>query len=255
MRVIILEDEAGAAQNLLDLLKELDSYVEVVAVLESVSGTLNWLENNPAPELGYFDIRLADGESFELFELVSITFPVIFITAYDEYALKAFKVNSIDYLLKPVDIESLKMALHKYQNLYSRNGPYQPESMRNTLKDIRLSEGKVYKKGFLVYVRDQIIPLAADQIAYFYLDHEATHCLTWDKKRYVMDQSLDKIGSQLDPGDFYRANRQYLVARQAIQSVAQHFNRKLKLNLSPIPAKEVLISKTKAAAFKEWLEA
>jgi len=255
MRVIILEDESGAAQNLLDLLKEVDPEVEVMSVLESVREALHWMENNPEPDLGLFDIRLADGESFEIFEQRSIPFPVIFTTAYDEYALKAFKVNSIDYLLKPVDKVSLEAALKKYRSLYDRKDIYDRDGMQKIIRDVRLREGTGYKKSFLVYVKDQIIPLAVDQIAYFFLDHEVVFCMTRDQKKYVMDQSLDKIGSQLDPGDFYRANRQYLVSRQAIISVAQHFKRKLKLHLLPTPEEEVLISKTKAAAFKGWLEA
>jgi two-component system LytT family response regulator len=255
MKAIILEDEAGAAQNLLDLLKEADPHVEVMSVLESVREALDWMDNNPEPDLGFFDIRLADGESFEIFEQRIVPFPVIFTTAYDEYALKAFKVNSIDYLLKPLDKGDLEAALNKYQSLYERNDLYKRQGMQKIIRDIRRGEGSGYKKSILVYVRDRIIPLPVDQIAYFYLDHKLVYCMTREQERYVMDQPLDKIGSQLDPGAFFRANRQYLVSRQAILSVSQHLNRKLKLNLSPAPENEVLISKTKGGEFKRWLEA
>jgi len=254
MRVLILEDETGAAQNLLDLLKEVDPLVEVLAVLESVSETVQWLKNQRAPELGFFDIRLADGESFEVFEKFPVTFPVIFTTAYDEYALQAFKVNSIDYLLKPVDKEALANALNKYRSIYQREDSYDAETVQSTIRDVRLHEGKPYKKSFLVYVKDQIIPVSVDRIAYFFLENELVYCRTYDNRKFILDQTLDKIGSQLNPNDFYRANRQYLVSRRAIQSAAQHFNRKLKLQLSPLPEEEVFISKTKAPAFKEWLE-
>ena len=254
MKVLILEDERGAAQNLLDLLKEVNPLVEVLAVLESVSETVHWLENQRAPELGFFDIRLADGESFEVFEKFPVKFPVIFTTAYDEYALQAFKVNSIDYLLKPVNKEALANALNKYKSIYQREDSYDAETVQSTIRDVRLHEGKPFKKSFLVYVKDQIIPVSVDQIAYFFLENELVYCRTYDNRKFIMDQTLDKIGSQLYPNDFYRANRQYLVSRQAIQSAAQHFNRKLKLQLTPHPDNEVFISKTKASAFKEWLE-
>lgn len=254
MKVLILEDEPGAAQNLLDLLKEVDPLVEVLAVLESVSETVQWLKSQTAPELGFFDIRLADGESFEVFEKFPVTFPVIFTTAYDEYALQAFKVNSIDYLLKPVDKEALANALNKYRSIYQRENSYNAESVQSTIREVRLHERKPYKKSFLVYVKDQIIPVSVDQIAYFFLDHELVYCRTYDNKKYILDQALDKIGAQLNPNNFFRANRQYLVSRQAIQSAAQHFNRKLKLQLTPDSEEDVFISKTKAAGFKEWLE-
>ncbi len=254
MKVLILEDEPGAAQNLLDLIHEVDEYIEVMAILESVKETLTWLGKHPAPDLGFFDIRLADGLSFEVFEKASVDFPVIFTTAFDEYALQAFKVNSIDYLLKPVDKVALRTALDKYRSIYQREDSFDSESVRRSIQDVRLHEEKQYKKSFLVYVKDQIIPVSVDQIAYFFLENELVYCRTHDNRKFILDQALDKIGSQLNPNDFYRSNRQYLVSRQAIQSVVQHFNRKLKLRLTPEPEQEVFISKTKAAAFKGWLE-
>jgi len=253
MKVLILEDEPGAAQNLLDLIHEADETMQVLAILESVKDAVAWVGNNPAPHLGFFDIRLADGLSFEVFEKVSIEFPVIFTTAYDEYALQAFKVNSIDYLLKPVDKEALGAAMDKYSSIYQREDSFDSERVRNTIRDVRLHEEKRYKKSFLVYVKDQIIPVAVDQLAYFYLKNEMVYCITKDQRKYLMDQPLDKIGAQLDPEDFFRANRQYIISRNAIQSAVQHFNRKLKLRISPSPEEEVFISKTKAGHFKEWL--
>jgi DNA-binding LytR/AlgR family response regulator len=254
MKVLILEDEPGAAQNLLDLIHEVDEYIEVMAILESVKETLTWLGKHPAPDLGFFDIRLADGLSFEVFEKASVDFPVIFTTAFDEYALQAFKVNSIDYLLKPVDKAALRTALDKYRSIYQREDSFDSESVQKSIRDVRLHEDKRYKKSFLVYLKDQIIPVSVDQIAYFFLENELVYCRTHDNRKFILDQALDKIGSQLNPNDFYRSNRQYLVSRQAIQSVVQHFNRKLKLRLTPEPEQEVFISKTKAAAFKGWLE-
>ena len=254
MKVLILEDEQGAAQNLLDLIHEVDESLEVLAILESVKEAVAWVGKQNTPDLGFFDIRLADGLSFEIFEKVSIDFPVIFTTAYDEYALQAFKVNTIDYLLKPVDKDALKGALDKYSSIYQRENPFDPERIRNSIMDVRLHEERKYKKSFLVYVKDQIIPIPVDRIAYFFLAHERVYCRTHDNRKFILDQALDKIGAQLNSDDFYRVNRQYIVSRLAIQSAVQHLNRKLKLKLNPQPEKEVFISKTKAAAFKEWLE-
>ena len=254
MRVLILEDEPGAAQNLLDLIHEVDETMEVLAILESVKEAVAWVGKQNAPDLGFFDIRLADGLSFEVFERASVDFPVIFTTAYDEYALQAFKVNSIDYLLKPVDKEALGNALNKYSSIYQREDSYDSEGVRSTIRDVRQYEPKRYKKSFLVYIKDQIIPISVEQIAYFLLENELVYCRTYDNKKFILDQALDKIAAQLDPNNFYRANRQYLVSRQAIQSVVQHFNRKLKLRLNPKSEEEVFISKTKAASFKGWLE-
>jgi len=253
MKVLILEDEPGAAQNLLDLIHEVDGSLEVLAILESVKEAVDWVGKHPAPDLGFFDIRLADGLSFEVFEKASVEFPVIFITAYDEYALKAFKVNSIDYLLKPVDKAALETALDKYRSIYQREDSFDSESVRKSIRDVRSHEEKRYKRSFLVYVKDQIIPVSVDQVAYFFLENELVYCRTHDNRKFILDQALDKIAAQLDPNIFYRANRQYLVSRQAIQSAVQHFNRKLKLVLSPAPEEEVIISKSKAAGFKEWL--
>jgi DNA-binding LytR/AlgR family response regulator len=254
MRVVILEDEAGAARNLLDILREIDPGIEVMAILESVREAVSWFDQHPTPDLGFFDIRLADGESFEVFEKVRVEFPVVFTTAYDEYALAAFKVNSIDYLLKPVGEKELRTALEKYINLYGRGQTFDPESIRSTLRDVRQQEEKQYKKNFLVYVQDQIIPVAMDQIAYFFIDNERVRCMTHQHKKYLMDQTLDKIGAQVDPNYFFRANRQFIISRKSVLSAAQHFHRKLKLRLSPPADAEVLISKTKAAQFKAWLE-
>jgi len=253
MKVLILEDEPGAAQNLLDLIHEVDEYIEVMAILESVKETVSWLRKHPVPDLGFFDIRLADGLSFEVFEKASVDFPVIFTTAFDEYALQAFKVNSIDYLLKPVDKVVLRTALDKYRSIYQREDSFDSESVRKSIRDVRLHEEKRYKKSFLAYVKDQIIPVSVEQIAYFFLENELVYCKTYDNRKFILDLALDKITAQLDPNNFYRANRQYLVSRQAIQSAAQHFNRKLKLRLTPEPEQEVFISKTKAGLFKEWL--
>lgn len=253
MNVIIIEDESGVAQNLVDILGEIDPGIQVLEIIESVKDAITWLGENPDPELGFFDIRLADGDSFEIFEKMEVNFPIIFTTAYDEYAIKAFKVNSIDYLLKPIDKKSLAAALDKYEAFYKRDATFDNTILLKAIEQLRLADEKKFRKSFLVYIRDQIVPISVQDIAYFYLENEAVYCVTFNNEKFVIDQTLDRISSQTDPEVFYRANRQYIISRNAVKSVSQHFNRKLKLQLSPSPKEDVFISKTKVTEFKEWL--
>ncbi len=254
MNVIIIEDESGVAQNLVDILGEIEPGIRVLGIIESVKDAVTWLRENPDPELGFFDIRLADGDSFEIFEKVEVNFPVIFTTAYDEYAIKAFKVNSIDYLLKPIDKKSLIAALNKYEAFYKKDTIVDNTLLLKAIEQLRLKDEKKFKKSFLVYIRDQILPVSVEDIAYFFLENEVVYCVTFKDKKFVIDQTLDRISSQTDPESFFRANRQYIVSRKTVKSADQHFNRKLKLNLSPSPNEDVFISKTKVTEFKEWLE-
>ncbi|MFY0591933.1 LytR/AlgR family response regulator transcription factor [Roseivirga sp.] len=253
MRVLIVEDEQGGAQNLCDLLLSLNKEIEVLAIVESVRETIDWVASNPKPDLGFFDIRLADGDSFEIFEQTEIHFPIIFTSAYDEYALKAFKVNSVDYLVKPIEKKALAAALDKYAIFYA-NKTSTYSQLLSTINELRRTETKQYKKSLLVYYRDQIIPLLLSDIAYFQLENEMVYCVTHNDQRYQIDQTLEKISNQIDPQEFFRANRQFIISRTSVQSASQHFNRKLKIKLSPIPNEELIISKSKAIPFKTWLE-
>lgn len=253
MRVLIIEDEYGVAKNLCDILQEIEPDIEILTILESIKDTLDWVKSNPKPDLGFFDIRIADGDSFEIFEKTAINFPVIFTTAYDEYAIKAFKVNSIDYLMKPIDKDSLLTALNKYKALYKRNNIIDNENLLNIIKELRLGEQKKHKKSFLVYIRDKIIPITVEDIAFFYLEDNLVYCITHKNDKYIIDQPLDKIIVQLNPEDFYRANRQFIVSRKSIKSAFAFFQRKLKLELKPVTIKEIIISKPKVSEFKKWL--
>lgn len=254
MKVLIIEDESGVAQNLCDILKELEPGIEILAVLETVKETVEWINNNPAPDLGFFDIRIADGDSFEIFEQTQINFPIIFTTAYDEYALKAFKVNSVDYLLKPIDKEALSQSLKKYKSIYEQRTDLEQSSLLEMIREMRSVKQKPFKKNLLVYFKDKILPVAVEQIAYFQLEHDLVFCITFERERYSLDQSLDKLESILNPEEFFRANRQFLVSRKAVTAASQHFHRKLLLDLKPSPGTDVFISKTKAVNFKKWLE-
>ena len=177
MKVLIIEDENNVAQNLCDILLEVDPSIAVLAILESVEEALAWLSKNPKPDLGFFDIRLADGDSFEIFEQTEIHFPIIFTSAYDEYALKAFKVNSVDYLVKPIVHNDLVNALAKYNSIYANNGPDYAQLL-STIADMRQAEEKQYKKNLLVYFKDQILPISLDDVAYFMLENEMVYLIT-----------------------------------------------------------------------------
>lgn len=254
MKVLIVEDEQGVAQDLCDILLEIEPNIEIVSILESVQGAVQWINTHPKPDLGFFDIRIADGESFDIFERSKVDFPIVFTTAYDEYALKAFKVNSVDYLLKPIDQHALARAIEKYKHIYSNASPLVQEDLLQVIQELRLAQPKKFRKSFLVYIKDKIFPISTDRIAYFFLDNEAIFCVTHQNEKYLIDQALDKIEGQINPEHFFRANRQYIVSRLSIKSAAQHFHRKLKLELSPSTKEIVLISKTKVGAFKKWLE-
>jgi len=254
IKVLIIEDESGVAKNLQDLLMEIEEDIEILTVLESVRDAVFWLENNPTPDLGFVDIRLSDGDSFEIFEKTRVDFPVIFTTAYDEYALRAFKVNSIDYLLKPVDKEALTASVQKFLDIFKQNVPQYEEMLRNALEELKIRGTKKYKRNFLVYIKDQILPVAVETIAYFLLENSIVYCITIQNERYTIDQSLDSLITQLNPAHFFRANRQCIVSRKSVKSASQFFSRKLKLSLSPSPLYDVIISKPRAPEFKEWLE-
>jgi two-component system response regulator LytT len=254
VKVLIVEDEPGVAQNLCDLLEEVEPGIEILSIEESVDETVNWIKTHSKPDLGFFDIRLADGNSFEIFEKTNVEFPVIFTTAYDEFALKAFKVNSIDYLLKPIDKKEVRFALEKYRKLYSASNVMDTDKLLAVMKTFQEGRGEKFKKNLLVYQGDRIIPVDIQGIAYFQLREEGVIGITLDHKRLHIEQSLEKIMGQLSPMDFFRANRQFIVSRQAVQGASQHFNRKLKLNLQPSPGEEVLVSKSRITDFKKWLE-
>lgn len=250
MKVLIVEDEYGAAHNLSDLISIVDSEIEILAILETVSDAVEWIANNEKPDLGFFDIRLADGDSFDIFTKINVSFPVIFTTGYDEYALKAFKVNSIDYILKPVGKKELENALNKYHDIYCDRGNNDVLMMIKQLQEFQM---KKHRKSLLVYVKDKIIPISIDDIAYFYLDNELVYCVKFDGREVMIDKSLEKIWTGLDSENFFRVNRQFVVSRKAVVSAIVYYNRKLKLEIKPAFRSDILISKLKVTEFKNWL--
>ncbi|MDR2814068.1 MAG: LytTR family DNA-binding domain-containing protein [Prevotellaceae bacterium] len=251
MKAVIIEDEEVAAQALALLLEELYPDITVLATLQSVEDSVEWLRTHAAPDLLFMDIHLSDDSSFSIFDKVAVTCPVIFTTAYDKYALRAFEVNSIDYLLKPVHQDNLQHAIEKYRRLSAAKG-IDSGVIASLLETIR-REKAVYKSYLLVSNRDKLIPLAVKDIAYIHVDVKVVIAVTFDNRNHYLSQPLDELMEQLSPQAFYRANRQYIVARSAVKDVSAWFGSKLAVNLTVSAPEKIYVSKARAKNFKEWL--
>ena len=249
MKALIIEDEVLAAQSLQKLVKDVSPDTEVIGVLQSIEESVAWFNENAMPDLVFMDIHLADGSAFAIFERTQITCPIIFTTAYDEYALKAFEVSSIDYLLKPINRNDLTRAMTKFNALVGQKANNH-EAIDALLQQIGMQ--KHYKTCFLVPQRDKLIPLPTSNIAYIYIDDKLVKTITLDGNVYYMSQTLDEIMSQLNPDDFFRANRQFIVSRKAIKDMTIWFGNKLSLNMLVTVPEKIIISKAKVAEFKEW---
>ena len=248
MRAIIIEDEILAVNHLQSLLNEIGG-IQVIAVLDSITSTVEWFQASPHPDLVFMDIHLADGSAFKIFEYINITSPIIFTTAYDEYAIKAFKVNSIDYLLKPITIIALEKAFDKLKRL--TGVPALPAEIHQLIAS--LTKDKTYKTHFLMPVKGcKLIPLLAQDIAYVLIEDGLVKAKTTDGKSYIFDHTLDELSGMLNPSDFFRANRQFIISRNSIKEVDFYFNNRLSINLKvPVPEK-ILISKVRVSEFREW---
>lgn len=248
MKALIIEDEVVAARSLQKLLEEVSPDVEVLAVLETIEDSVKWLAHNPMPDLLFMDIHLADGSSFTIFEQVSITCPVVFTTAYDEYALQAFEVNSIDYLLKPISKEAMERAIQKYHTLSEKRvNSDQIDKLMSYL-----GGKKKYKSCFLLPERDKLIPLPVSNIVYIYIDAKTVKIITNNGKVFYMNHTLDDMMADLDPDMFFRANRQFIVSRQSIKDVSIWFGNKLAINLTVETPEKIIVSKARVAEFKAW---
>ncbi|WP_299121298.1 LytTR family DNA-binding domain-containing protein [uncultured Tenacibaculum sp.] len=250
MNVLIIEDEQAAAENLKYLLKEIDPLITVETVIDTVVDAVDFFNKEHSIALAFFDIHLADGISFEIFEKVQVNVPIIFTTAFDEYAIKAFKVNSVDYLLKPIDEEELKDAIDKYKS--TRQASPINEQFQQMLQLIK-SEKKSYKNTYLVQQRDTLIPLNVNDVAYFTIDDSIVKAVVKDNKSFIIDKKLEDIETELNPALFFRANRQFIVNRNAIENLQLYFNGKLILNVNPKPQEQIVVSKAKAPQLKNWM--
>lgn len=250
MKVLIIEDETAAARNLQSMLESIEPEIQVVGITESIIDTLDWFAENPMPDIVFMDIHIADGESFRIFDSVDISAPIIFTTAYDQYALEAFKVNSIDYLLKPLKEEDLQRAMDKWRRItHTERNEY-----RHRI-DTMISEQHQRSDMFLVHVKDKIVPLQAADIAYFYTSNERVSAHLLDGTSLPMDKTLEALQSSLSEHDFFRANRQFIVARKAVKDISVWFGSRLSLNLTVEIPERIVISKARVPEFKRWLTA
>ena len=251
MNVLIIEDETAAAVNLQAILRSIVPDCTVLDVLESIEESVEFFsdKNSPVPDLVFMDIHLADGESFRIFDSVEITAPIIFTTAYDEYALRAFKVNSIDYILKPIKSDDLSHAIDKFTRLSGmERNDY--KSRVNTMIE---SSKRDSQRVFLVHYKDKIIPLSIDDIAFFYTSNEKVGAHTFTGEHYIIDRTLETLQSTLPEDEFFRANRQFIVARKAVKDIAIWFGSRLSLNLTLPTPEKIIISKARVPEFKQWL--
>jgi two-component system LytT family response regulator len=248
MKALIIEDEKPAARHLVSVLKEIGN-IEVIDIKDSIKTSVHWFETNEQPDLVFMDIHIADGTAFKIFEDVEISCPIIFTTAYDEYAIKAFKVNSIDYLLKPITKEAVEKSLAKMNTLTSKSGAQLDiQQLINSLK-----QEKTYKTHFLVAVKgNKMIPLLTRESACFYIDSGKVVAKTFDEKTFNLDFNLDELASKLNPEEFFRANRQFIISKNAVKDVDLWFNNRLSINLKVAVPEKILVSRTRITEFREW---
>ena len=258
MKVLIIEDEELAVKKLQKTLASVDSTAEVVGVADSIRSSVSWLQQNPSPDLILMDIELADGQSFEIFDKVDVKSTVIFTTSYDEYALKAFKVNSIDYLLKPIQKEDLQAALEKLKGLKSLYGNTTASTpslnVDNLVKELQQKlQPKEYRKRFLVKHAQKLVSVDVEEIAYFYSDGRLNFFKTTDNRKFVVDYTMDDLEDMLDPNQFFRISRAFYVAVNSIDQIHDYFGNRLLLNLRPAVDKEAIVSREKVTDFKKWM--
>lgn len=248
MRVLIFEDEALTAERLTRLLYKYDSSIEIIEIIESVKYGIEWFRNNPQPDLIFMDIQLTDGACFEIFEQIKVEAPIIFTTAYDQYAIQAFKVNSVDYLLKPIDYKDLQSAITKFEKLSVKS-----DTEKMIYHELIQQITKSYKQRFLVKVGEQLKYVSANEVAYF--THEEGLVFAYSHaKRYALDQSIEQIEKLVDPDDFFRINRKMIVSLSSINQIHRYFNSRLKLKVKPDMEEDVIVSRDRVVDFKNWID-
>jgi two-component system response regulator LytT len=259
MRILIVEDEELAVKKLQKTLAAVDANASVIGVTDSIKATVDWLQTNQQPDLILMDIELADGQSFEVFNLTEVKSPVIFTTSYDEYALKAFKVNSVDYLLKPVQKEELQAALQKYKNLHAtakaNDGNGKSDiNLESLVRELQQKlQPKEFRKRFLVKHAQKLVSVEIEEIAYFYSDGRLNFFKTSDNKKYVVDYTMDELEDMLDPEKYFRISRSFYVSVSSIDKIDDYFGNRLILQLKPSVDKEALVSREKVTEFKKWM--
>ena len=252
MKVILIEDEPQAAEWLESLIVQIQPDTDIVARLDSIKNSVSWFRQSPPVELIFMDIQLSDGLSFEIFEQVQVKSPVIFTTAYNEYALKAFKVNSIDYILKPIDKDELTAAFKKYQQL--TGSLHRTDMMMESIGYAMQMLTKKFKERFVIKVGEHLKSIEIKDILYFYSLEKATFAQTTDGRKHILDFTLDQIEGLVDPQRFFRINRKYIVGLEAIQDMISYTNSRLKLVLKSSDDPEIIVARERVQEFKDWLD-
>jgi two-component system LytT family response regulator len=252
MKAIIIEDEQSAADNLRFLLQSVAPEIQIMESIETVSDAIAFFKENKAYDLVFMDIHLADGNSFEIVREVEPIAPIIFTTAYDQYAIQAFKLNSIDYLLKPIREAELKNAILKFKDKH-RKTPVSSQQIEALMSLVNRPK-KTFRSSFLVQKKDTFIPIASGDFAFFFIQDGVVRGTTKDNQSYSFNEKLEDLENDLDPELFFRANRQYLIQRAAIQSLQAYFNGRLVVNLQPQAKDQIVVSKANASRLKEWLK-
>lgn len=253
MKILIIEDEISASKRLTNMIKKADSSFEIEAVLDSIEDTVEWFNTNKEPDLVFADIQLSDGDCFQIFRQVKVTAPVIFTTAYDEYAIEAFKVNSIDYLLKPIESKALDAAIKKFKSLRATYST-PDNSLETLLAQLSKKSSPEYKSRFLVKKGQTMKTVPSSEAAYFVIESQLVFLVDTDGNRFVIENTMEELESMLDPKLFFRINRQMIVSLQAVVTIHPYFNSRLKLTLSPEIKTEILVSRQKVSEFKKWLD-
>ena len=249
MNILIIEDENPAANRLLKLLKPHFQDADFHGNLDSIKSSVEWLQTYPHPDLIFCDIQLADGISFEIFEKVKLSTPVIFTTAYDQFAIKAFQVNAVDYLLKPIDPEDLNRAVDKFKSQQIK-----PSLDLALIKDLLKPQTQNFKSRFLVRFGEKIQSISIEEVDLFFSEEKVTFLQTKSGKRYVIDQTLEQTESQLDPSQFFRINRKYISHIAVVEEVYSYSNSRLKVKLRNCDSSDVIVSREKVGEFKQWLD-
>ena len=251
MNVLIIEDEPQAAQRLEKLVRAIVPSSFILGKLDSVKNSVNWLKINPSPDLILMDIQLADGISFSIFDQCTVKSPVIFTTAYDEYALKAFKVNSIDYILKPVDEGELRAALAKFQTMTVGS---QPGKILESIGYAMQMLTKKYKERFIVKVGEHLKSIETDEILFFFSLEKTTFAQTKDGRKHILDSTLDQLENLVSPENYFRINRKYIVSSKSIQDMVTYTNSRLKLTIKTSDDNDVIVARERVQEFKEWMD-
>jgi len=250
MKILIIENETPAAEKLIRLLKKIDKSITIMGVAETVEESVNRLQDNPQPDLILMDIQLDDGLCFEIFEILKVETPVIFTTAFDEFTLRAFKVNSIDYLMKPIEEELLRSALEKFKKLYEDKDPFKRD-FKILLNEFR----NQYKSRFLIKIGDRYRSVPAGEISHFYITERSVFLADYQGKNYGIDYSLDQLQGMMDPRKYFRINRECIVAIDAIATMYSYSSSRLQLTLKDMEKSDLfVVSRDKVSDFKKWID-